>query len=242
MTRWPRCIAPWLAARSLAEVGDVFDRNGVCWGAYQTFAQLLGEDWRVSDANPVFRDIEQPGVGKVRVGGSPLAFGAIARDGPRPAPRLGEHTEQILADDLGLSAGEIAALARPRRRGRAGVSLRAARLRPRVVARARRGRPRPSPRRAHRRHARRTPVVPRAGDVLPALWHWAFFTPTTATAGLGTDGHPVLDVPGAGRASPADVGRRARRVGRRPPRGRARPSGSPRCDRRASRPAAAASC
>jgi 2-methylfumaryl-CoA isomerase len=103
-------IAPWLAERTVAQIAEVFDRLGVCWGAYQTFAQLLEEDWRVSESNPVFRDIDQPGVGKVRVGGSPLTFGAIPRDDPRPAPRLGEHTEQILADGLGLSSHEIAAL------------------------------------------------------------------------------------------------------------------------------------
>jgi len=104
-------IAPWLAERSLAEIARVFDREGVCWGAYQTFEQLLDDDWRVSpDANPVFRDIDQPGVGKVRVGGSPLAFSAIDRDDPRPAPVLGEHTEQILAEELGMSSSEIADL------------------------------------------------------------------------------------------------------------------------------------
>ena len=65
----------------------------------------------MSDANPVFRDIDQPGLGKVRVGGSPLAFGgARPRRRRGPAPRLGEHTEQILAEDLGLSAREIAEL------------------------------------------------------------------------------------------------------------------------------------
>jgi 3-methylfumaryl-CoA hydratase len=39
------------------------------------------------------------------------------------------------------------------------------------------------------------PVVPGTGDPLPSLWHWAFFTPTTPTAGLGTDGHPRLASP-----------------------------------------------
>ncbi len=99
-----------MGERALGEVAEVFDRYGVCWGAYQTFAQLLTEDWRVSDANPVFRDIEQPGIGKLRVGGSPLAFSALQREDPRPAPQLGEHSEQILAEDLGLSAHEIASL------------------------------------------------------------------------------------------------------------------------------------
>lgn len=30
------------------------------------------------------------------------------------------------------------------------------------------------------------------GDRLPSLWHWAYFTPSAATANLGTDGHPRL--------------------------------------------------
>jgi 2-methylfumaryl-CoA isomerase len=103
-------IAPWVAARSLGEVAQAFDAHGVCWGAYQTFRQLLDEDWRVTDANPVFREIDQPGIGKVRVGGTPLAFSAAPRDDPRPAPRLGEHTEAILAGELGLSAAEVGRL------------------------------------------------------------------------------------------------------------------------------------
>jgi 2-methylfumaryl-CoA isomerase len=103
-------IAPWIAERTMPAIAEVFDRHGVCWGAYQTFAQLLTEDWRVSDANPVFRDVDQPGIGKVRVGGSPLTFGALGREEPGPAPLLGQHTEQVLAEELGLSAHEIARL------------------------------------------------------------------------------------------------------------------------------------
>jgi 3-methylfumaryl-CoA hydratase len=34
--------------------------------------------------------------------------------------------------------------------------------------------------------------TPGAGDALPLLWHWAYFTPTAPTSELGTDGHPVL--------------------------------------------------
>lgn len=103
-------IAPWIAARDLANIARVFDEHGVCWGAYQTFRQLLEDDWRVSSSNPVFRDIHQPGVGTVRAGGTPLSFSAIDRQDPEPAPRLGEHTAQILAEDLGLPEHEIASL------------------------------------------------------------------------------------------------------------------------------------
>ena len=103
-------IAPWCRERSLGELAETFDRHSVCWGAYQTFRQLVDEDWRCSEANPMFRNIDQPGVGPVRAPGSPLAFGAVPREDPTPAPLLGQHTEQILAGDLGLSAAEVARL------------------------------------------------------------------------------------------------------------------------------------
>jgi 2-methylfumaryl-CoA isomerase len=41
---------------------------------------------------------------------SPLRFAAAARLPPLRAPRLGEHTEEILATVLGLGASEIARL------------------------------------------------------------------------------------------------------------------------------------
>jgi 2-methylfumaryl-CoA isomerase len=103
-------IAPWVAQRTLADVATEFDRLGVAWGAYQTFSQLLDEDWRVSEKNPVFRDVDQPGLGTVRMGGSPLSFAEIAREDPRPAPRLGQHSEEILSQDLGLATHEVASL------------------------------------------------------------------------------------------------------------------------------------
>ena len=103
-------IAPWFATRTFATVTETFDAHGVCWGPYQTFRQLVDEDWRCSPRNPVFTDLDQPGIGVVRTPGSPLNFTALGREQPRGAPRLGEHTVQILADDLGMTSSEIGAL------------------------------------------------------------------------------------------------------------------------------------
>jgi 2-methylfumaryl-CoA isomerase len=103
-------LAPWFATRTLADVAQVFDANNVCWGPYQTFRQLLEDDWRASDANPMFADIDQPGIGRIRAPGSPLAFSAMDRRSPRRAPLLGEHTVEILSDELGLSELEIGRL------------------------------------------------------------------------------------------------------------------------------------
>jgi 2-methylfumaryl-CoA isomerase len=103
-------LAPWFRQRSLAAIGEVFQGSGVCWGPYQTFAQMVAEDPRCSTANPLFSMIDQPGIGAYLVPGSPLQFGALARQVPRRAPLLGEHTDEILADVLGLSSGQIGSL------------------------------------------------------------------------------------------------------------------------------------
>ena len=103
-------IRPWIADRTIAEVAARFDELGVCWGRYQTFKQLVDDDPRCSVDGGLFREVDQPQIGTHLAPGSPLAFdGALAVE-PTPAPRLGEHTEEILADDLGLTAAEIGSL------------------------------------------------------------------------------------------------------------------------------------
>ena len=103
-------IRPWIASRTVAEVGARFDELAVCWGRYQTFKQLVDDDPRCSVDGGLFREVDQPQIGTYLSPGSPLAFdGALAVE-PTPAPRLGEHTEEILADDLGLTTAEIGSL------------------------------------------------------------------------------------------------------------------------------------
>ena len=49
-------IGRWITARPLSEIAARFDELGVCWGPYQTYRQLLEEDWRVSpDGEPDVR-------------------------------------------------------------------------------------------------------------------------------------------------------------------------------------------
>jgi 2-methylfumaryl-CoA isomerase len=99
-------LAPWFAARTLAEVRSAFDGSGVLWGAYQDFGQMVREDPRCSTANPLFREIEQPGVGRVLAPSVPLQPALP----PRPAPGLGQDTAAVLAERLSLPAERIAAL------------------------------------------------------------------------------------------------------------------------------------
>jgi 2-methylfumaryl-CoA isomerase len=103
-------IAEWCSKRTLAEIDEAFKGTGVCWGPYRTFRQMLAEDARVSTANPMFSELEQPGIGRFLVPGTPIDFGACEREPPRRAPILGEHTDEILSQDLGMSDSEIGKL------------------------------------------------------------------------------------------------------------------------------------
>lgn len=103
-------IEDWCARLTSIEVAEVFDRHGVCWGPYQTFSELVSNDPRCSVANPLFAPVTHPGVGTVLEARSPLRFGGLNLDDPAPAPRLGQHTDEILGECLGLSATEIGRL------------------------------------------------------------------------------------------------------------------------------------
>jgi len=103
-------VEQWSLSKPYAGIAAAFRRESVCWGPYQTITEMVETDARVSEASPMFRNVEHPGIGRYLTPGSPLEFGDALRVSPGRAPRLGEHTEEILGCDLGLSAGEIAKL------------------------------------------------------------------------------------------------------------------------------------
>jgi 2-methylfumaryl-CoA isomerase len=102
-------IGPWIGARSFAEVASAFDAHSVCWGRYQTITQLVQSDPACSERNPMFRIVQQAGVGPVLSPATPLDFG-IGRLPAQPAPGLGQHTEEVLTEILGISASEFGQL------------------------------------------------------------------------------------------------------------------------------------
>jgi 2-methylfumaryl-CoA isomerase len=71
---------------------------------------LVRDDPECSPANPMFATITQPGVGEMLAAGLPLDFSARQRIPAAPAPRLGEHTEQVLHELLGMSQARFGEL------------------------------------------------------------------------------------------------------------------------------------
>jgi 2-methylfumaryl-CoA isomerase len=99
-------IEAWTSRRDFREAQSILDRHEVLWGPYQSFKQLLTEDPRCSLANPMFAEIDQPGIGPHLAPGSAIAFDGAEREAVRPAPALGAHTDEVLAELLHLDATE----------------------------------------------------------------------------------------------------------------------------------------
>jgi 2-methylfumaryl-CoA isomerase len=100
--RWRRAIAailePWFEARDLDEVRRRFDAHRVLWGPYQSVGDLVRDDPACSEANPLFRRVDQPGIGSVLTPGTPLRFADVADRGAAAAPEPGADTAAVLTD------------------------------------------------------------------------------------------------------------------------------------------------
>lgn len=94
-------VQSWVGARTLDQVTQVFEQHGVCWGRYQSVEQMIAN---TLPGNPMFSTVTQPGVGELSSPSLALDFSALAREPARPAPVLGQHTEQVMQEILGLSA------------------------------------------------------------------------------------------------------------------------------------------
>lgn len=103
-------LAPFFAARTLAEARTALDAARACWGPYQDVAQMLAEDARASVANPLFAEVEHRAVGRTLTARTPIAFSRVDAVAPLEGRVLGQHSEEVLADLLGLPSAAIARL------------------------------------------------------------------------------------------------------------------------------------
>jgi 2-methylfumaryl-CoA isomerase len=97
------------AARTAEELAPAFEAEGVCWSQYRTLSEA-SHDAAIFAGNAVFGQADQPS-GLAYPSPGPAATLAGEPRGPvRGAPKLGAHTDEVLATLLGLSSGEIGRL------------------------------------------------------------------------------------------------------------------------------------
>lgn len=103
-------LEPWFHARTLAEASDILDAHRVTWGPYRSLREALAKDPDCSTDNPLFAMVDQPGIGPYLMPTTPLDFSRVPRLPAMPAPLLGQHTDEILLGELGLSEAEVGRL------------------------------------------------------------------------------------------------------------------------------------
>ena len=103
-------LKPWVLARTLSELRDMFDRHGVSGAHIRRSPNWSSATPAARPLNPMFGEVEQPEIGTYLMPGSPLAFSGAERLRPERAPLLGEHTDEVLAGVLGLGDIEIGRL------------------------------------------------------------------------------------------------------------------------------------
>ena len=98
-----------VAARSHAELAEALDAGGVVHSRYRTILEAAHDPAMVS-GNPIFGAASNPSGIEYPAAGAFATIPQMERAAPQPAPRNGQHSEDVLGQRLGLASGEIARL------------------------------------------------------------------------------------------------------------------------------------
>jgi formyl-CoA transferase len=93
-----------IGSREMSELAELFRAEGVVWGPIPTMDRVAADPQM--NANGVFTELEHPQLGLISTVSSPLNVEGVAKEQPRAAPEVGEHSREILRD-LGYSEAAI---------------------------------------------------------------------------------------------------------------------------------------
>jgi crotonobetainyl-CoA:carnitine CoA-transferase CaiB-like acyl-CoA transferase len=103
-------LAPRIKARPVAHWLAALDGAGIPCGRVRTVAEAL-DNPQVA-ARGLLLDIEHASIGRGRYVGSPIHLTGAGRGSTLPPPLLGQHTDEVLKERLGMAAAEVAVLRR----------------------------------------------------------------------------------------------------------------------------------
>jgi len=99
-----------LAEHIADSLAPLFDAAGICWSRYQSLAEAVANDDRLFRGSEIFNEVSHPGGGRYPTPGCAARLPQDDRRAAAPSPRLGAQTDEVLAEWLGMSSGEIGAL------------------------------------------------------------------------------------------------------------------------------------
>jgi CoA:oxalate CoA-transferase len=98
--------------KATAEWVELLEANGLPYSPINTIDQIV-EDPNIQHRNMVV-EVDQPGIGPLKIAGSPFHLSETPGAVTAPAPLLGQHTEEVLRQVLGYPQEQIDALIRER--------------------------------------------------------------------------------------------------------------------------------
>lgn len=98
-----------IGARDQADLAAAFDAGGIVHSPYRTMQDAIRDPALVED-NPIFGQSCNPSGFDYPAAGAFATVPQQPRGEPQPAPRNGQHSEEVLGNRLGLSSSEIARL------------------------------------------------------------------------------------------------------------------------------------
>jgi crotonobetainyl-CoA:carnitine CoA-transferase CaiB-like acyl-CoA transferase len=100
-------LDPIFASKPLQHWKKTLDEGRVIFGVVQIAADIVNDPQMLE--NEIFMPVKDPAIGSRYTVSSPIQVAGVAKEEPRRAPQLGEHSAEVLGD-LGFSADEVEAL------------------------------------------------------------------------------------------------------------------------------------
>ena len=102
-------VTEWTATRNVADIVELLLAHSVpCSPIYSV--DQLANDPHIAGAREMIVEMDHPARGKMKVINNPIKFSDTKTAIRSTSPQLGQHTAQVMAEVLGLSAGQIEAL------------------------------------------------------------------------------------------------------------------------------------
>ncbi len=101
-------VEEWTSQRTVAEIVKILDDNRIPCGPVQDYDQV-NKDAQL-ESRGMHSEVEHPLFGKIGIPGFPVKISGYDDPYFRPAPELGEHTEEVLLTMLDFTKEEITEL------------------------------------------------------------------------------------------------------------------------------------
>jgi crotonobetainyl-CoA:carnitine CoA-transferase CaiB-like acyl-CoA transferase len=105
-------LAEILRQKTKTEWADLLDAADVPSAPIQSVGEVANHPH--TQARRMIESVEHPTAGPVRITGRPIKFVGREPEPLRPAPLLGQHSEEVLRDILGYQPDRIASLVEER--------------------------------------------------------------------------------------------------------------------------------